>query len=208
MVVKIAQVQAMPEAINTLLIPIEELPPGSLGAIRRQVTENLITMVATQLKVSPDTLVARDIRPQDDLDWCSNTDFAATEVTTEIWNIGTHASNTGFQKMVKTASTTMGDQRWIAIYGVRDMRTCFATQVTQAITLLKITVGNSVKAIWDTSKLAAYKLNPVGVSPSVIVIPQNTQYQFEGYISGAAGTICWVSLEGMVVEPRGKVISP
>ena len=197
------------EAINTLLIPIEELPPGSLGAIRRQVTENLIQMVATQLKVSPDTLVARDIQPQVDLDWNSNTDFAGAEVTTEIWNTTTHATYTGFQKMIKTTTNTMGDQRWVAIYGIRDWRPCFAATVTPAISLLKVIVGNSVKAIWDTTKLATYRMNPVGISPSVVIIPQNTQYQFEGYIIDAAGgTAVWIGLEGVVVEPRGKVISP
>ena len=195
------------EAINTLLIPIEELPPGSLGAIRRQVTENLVNIVATQLKMNPRDLVARDIRPQSDLDWGSGTSFATGAVTTDIWNITTHGSNVGFQDIIVSGSDVMGDQRWCAIYGVRDMRTCFATQVTQAITLLKITVGNSVKAIWDTTKLAAYKQNPVGICPSPIIIPQNTHFQFAGYIL-AVSTVCWASLEGVIVEPRGKVISP
>ena len=194
------------EATNTLLIPIEELPPGSLGAIRRQVTENLIIMAATQLKVSPNDLVARDIRPQSDLDWGSNTDFG-TAVITEIWNI-TCAATTGYQNIIVTTNNTMADQRWVAIFGVRDMKSCFATKITQAISLLKITVGNSVKAIWDITKLYAYKMNPVGVSPSVVVIPQNTQYQFAGYLVTNAQPVCWVSLEGVVVEPRGKVISP
>lgn len=195
------------EAINTLLIPVEELPPGSLGAIRRQVTENLLTMVTTQLKVSRDTLVARDIRPQSDLDWGSNTDFANAAVTTDIWNITSDGSNTGYQGIITAGSTSMADQRWIAIYGLRDMKSCFATIVTQAMTLFKIIVGNSVKAIWDTSKILCYKNNPIGICPSPIVIPQNTQFQFEGYIL-ATTTVSWVSLEGVVVEPRGKVISP
>lgn len=201
---------AINEAINTLLIPVEELPPGSLGAIRRQVTENLLTMAATQLKVSRDTLVARDIRPQSDLDWGSGAaaaEFTDSEVTTEIWNITTDTAATGYAKMITGASTVMADQRWVAIYGIRDMKSCFATQVTQAITLFKITVGNSVKAIWDTSKILCYKNNAIGICPSPIVIPQNTQFQFDGYIL-AVSTVCWVSLEGVVVEPRGKVISP
>lgn len=196
-----------PEAINTLLIPVEELPPGSLGAIRRQVTENLLTMAATQMKVNRNTLVARDIRPQSDLDWGSNTDYADSAVTTDIWNITVDGSNTGYQKLITSASTSMADQRWVAIYGLRDMKSCFATIVTQATTLFRITVGNSVKAIWDTSKILCYKNNPIGICASPIIIPQNTQFQFEGYIL-TVGTVCWISLEGVVVEPRGKVISP
>jgi len=198
------------EPINTLLIPVEELPPGSLGAIRRQVTENLFNIVSTQLKVSRDTLIARDIRPQSDLDWGSGAaaaEFTDSEVTTEIWNITTDTAVTGYAKMITAASTIMEDQRWIAIYGLRDMKSCFATIVTQAITLFKITVGNSVKAIWDTSKILAYKNNPIGICPSPIIIPQNTQFQFEGYILNTS-TVCWVSLEGVVVEPKGKAISP
>lgn len=196
------------EAINTLLIPIEELPPGSLGAIRRQVTENLINTVATQLKVSPDTLIARDIRPYTDLAWGTNSDFTGSAISTDIWNVAQVSSAGAFYDIVTDASTTMADRRWVAIYGIRDMRTCFATRVIQAITLFKITVGNSVKAIWDTTKLAAYKLNPVGVSASAVIIPQNSQFQFSGYCTGSATTVCWVSLEGVIVEPRGKVISP
>ena len=87
------------------------------------------------------------------------------------------------------------------------MKSCFATIVTQAITLIKLEVGNSIKAIWDTTKLLAYKQNPVGVCTSAVIIPQNTQFQIYGYILNT-GTVCWVSLEGVVVEPRGKVVSP
>ena len=198
------------KAINTLLIPVEELPPGSLGAIRRQVTENLLTLASQQMKMSRDNLVARDIRPQSDLDWGSGAaaaEFTDSEVTTEIWNITTDTAATGYCKMITSASTVMADQRWIAIYGLRDMKSCFATMVTQAMTLFKITVGNSTKAIWDTSKLLCYVKNPIGICPSPIIIPQNTQFQFEGYILNTS-TVCWVSLEGVVVEPRGKVISP
>ena len=196
------------EASNTLLIPIEELPPGSLGAIRRQVTDNLIQMVSTQLKVGPETLVARDIRPYTDLAWGTNTDFTGSAISTDIWNVTQVSSAGAFFDIVVDTSTTMADRRWVAIYGIRDMRTCFATRIIQAISLFKITVGNSTKAIWDTTKLAAYKNNPVGVSASAVIIPQNTQYQFSGYCIGSATTVCWVSLEGVIVEPRGKVISP
>lgn len=196
-------------AINTLLIPVEELPAGSLGAIRNEVTKNLINLASTQLKISPDLLIARDIRPYSDLAWCTHANFVTSALTTDIWNATTDGALTGFQEMISTTSSAnvMTDQRFVAIYGVRDMRTCFATQVTQAISLLKIEVGTSTKAIWDTTKLSCYKKNPVGVCPSAIIIPQNTSYQFYGYII-AVSTVCWVSLEGVVVEPRGKVISP
>ena len=194
-------------AINTLLIPIEELPPGSLGAIRRQVTDNLIQIVSTQLKVSPNTLVSRDLRCFTDLAWGTGANYATTAATKDIWEVTTDGSLTAYQEMITTASTNMADQRWVAIYGLRDMKSCFATKVTQATSLIKFIVGNSVKAIWDTSKLLCYKNNPVGVCPSAIIIPQNTQYQIEGYIL-TASTVCWISLEGVIVEPRGKVISP
>ena len=196
--------------INVLLTPVEELPPGSLGAIRRQVTESLISLASTQLKIGSDSLVARDIRPYDDLAWCTHANFVTSALTTNIWNAQTDGALTGYQEMIVTTGTpsnTMADQRFVAIYGVRDMRTCFATKVTQAISLLKVDVGNSTKAIWDTTKLAAYKQNPVGVCSSAVIIPQNTVYQIYGYII-TVSTVCWVSLEGVVVEPRGKVISP
>ena len=47
----------------------------------------------------------------------------------------------------------------------------------------------------------------MGICPSAVIIPQQTYYQIYGYII-AASTVSYVSLEGLVVEPRGKVVSP
>ena len=189
------------------LIPYQELAPGQIGAIRNQVRKALVKQASEELNVPPETLVVRDILPQTDLDWGSNTNFATSEVTTEIWTITTHGSNTGYQEVITSASTAMARQRYVAIFGLRDNRYNAATVPVQSTTLWKIDVGHSIKAIWDVSKLYPYKSEVMGICPSAVIIPQQTYYQIYGYII-AASTASYVSLEGLVVESRGKIVNP
>lgn len=184
----------------TQLIPFQELSSGQIGAIRNQVTKGLLALAAAQLKMPVDNLVVRDIRPQADLDWGSTANFGS--VSTDIWT--TTTATTGYVAALST--TTMADQRFVAIYGLRDARYNAATIREQTTTLWKFDVGHSVKAIWDISKCYAYKTMVVGISPSAVVIPQNAYFQIYGY--EIASALTYVSLEGIVVEPRGRVVSP
>ena len=195
----------------TSLIPIKELAPGALGAIRNQVTAALVAKASTELKMPPENLVVRDIRPFSDLAWGTDavTGLAKAALTGNEWSMQTDDALAGYLPLVTVASTIMADQRFVAIYGIRDSRFSHPTITAYQCSLWKIVVGNSVKSIWDASKLYAYRKEAVGVTNSAIIIPQNTQYQIYGYLPTAKGNVFeWVQLEGMVCEPRGKVVSP
>ena len=198
----------------TQLIPSEELTVGQIGAIRNMVVKNLLALASKELSMPVTNLVARDIRPQSDLDWASDTNatdgLANAAVTTDIWQFTTDASLHEYLSCITSASRVMGDQRFVAIYGIRTSRMAMATPLEVQCTLWKLVVGNSIKAIWDSERLNAYQNNIAGFTPSAVVIPQNTQWNIYGYLpSTAAGTILtYTNLEGIVVEPRGKVVSP
>ncbi|MBW2559622.1 MAG: hypothetical protein JRE40_02080 [Deltaproteobacteria bacterium] len=193
----------------TQLIPVQELAPGAVAAIRNEVVNFLLAKASSELKMGRDLLIARDLRPQSDLDWGSDatTGLAKTALTTDIWNLTSDDSLSGYLPLITSASTVMADQRYVGIFGLRDTRMALATPIAQVTSLWKFDVGHSVKAIWDLSKCNAYKSMICGVSPSAIIIPQNTYFQIYGY-SIATNTAHYVLLEGVVVEPRGKVISP
>lgn len=195
-------------AVNDVtLIPAAELAPGALGAIRLQVTKALLEAASKELQLPQNDLVVRDIRPQADLDWGSHANFVTGLITTELWTCTTDGALTGFQEIIVSGSDVMADQRFMAIYGIADSRYSQNTIAAPCVSLFKIVVGNSVKAIWDTQPLNAYRKNAVGVSPSAIIIPQNTQFQLYGYIT-ATSVVCNIHVLGLVCEPRGKVLSP
>lgn len=195
------------------LIPAQELAAGQVGAIRNQVAKGLVAKAAAELKMSPDNLVVRDIRPQADLDWASDANatdgLASTAITVDRWDFTSDASLTGYLSNIVSGSRTMHDQRFMAIYGLRDSRMSEPTPPLMQCTLWKIVVGNSTKVIWDMSKCYAYKTKAIGICPSAVIIPQNAQFCIYGYLPASAGSaVSWVSVEGIIVEPRGLVISP
>ncbi|MCD6362140.1 MAG: hypothetical protein J7M38_14880 [Armatimonadetes bacterium] len=191
------------------LIPYQELAPGQIGAIRNQVAKSLLSLASDKLQMPADNLIIRPLRPQSDLDWGSDatTGLANAAVTTEIWNLTTDASLSGFLPLITSASTTMADNRFVAIYGIKDSRFNAASVPAQSTSLWKFDVGHSTKAIWDLSKCYAYRSNVAGFSPTAVIIPQNSYFQIYGY-SIATNTASYVSLIGMVCEPRGLVVSP
>jgi len=124
----------MNRAIQTQLIPVVELAPGTVARIRNEVIAQVVAMASAELNRPPEDFVVRDIRPQDDLDWLSTTDVVTSAITTETW-IGTSDDSKvygQFKGAITSASTVMADNRWIAIYGVKDMRSALATIVEPA----------------------------------------------------------------------------
>jgi len=190
----------------TQLIPAPELPLGQIGHIRNQVRKALLAQASSDLRLPVDNLVVRNIRPQSDLDWCSNSDYS-TAVTTDIWPCTVKSAAT-YKDIITSASTTMADQRFVAIYGLRDSRFAIATPIAQTTSLFKFDVGHSVKSIWDLTKCYCYRSKVVGISTSAIIIPQNTYFQISGYLFDSSAVASYISLIGLVCEPRGQVISP
>jgi len=169
------------------LIPLAELSPGQAASIRNEVIDAVVKIASTELKLPADKLVVRDIRPKTDLGY-ANEDYK--EVT---------GSTTGvFETM---CSGTMADQRWVAIYGVRD------DSPSPSVTQLKFTIGGSDRVIWDIQGLYGVNETKVGLSPSPVIIPQNIPFTIQRYVI-AAQLGAHIILKGVTVEPVGKTLTP
>lgn len=176
------------DAARVSLIPMRELSPGQAGKIRNQVITNLITMVSQKLKCDPGQLVIRDIRPQGDLDY-----------SVEDWGEITGATADAFETM---SEGTMGDNRWVAIYGVKThIDRCNCSQI-------KVSVGNAERTIWSLMELTADENGDmVGFSPMAAIIPENTVYTISRYVR-IANASAEIALKGFVCEKRGILVSP
>ena len=214
----------------TQLIPLAEMTPGQVGAIRNQVVTQLVRLVASELNMASEKLVVRDVRPFRDLAMYA---AGTTAATIDEW-LYDATTTTADAFTTVTGSGTMADQRWVAIFGVRDLRrgvgvhttgmglfeaTTFVGDATsfgkvadlpgQVVSLVKINVGGSDKVIWDLTSFEGYTDKLAGFSPSAIIIPQNSAFNIYYYFkTTAAGIRAYLQLIGIVVEPRGKVVSP
>jgi len=202
--------------VETQLIPTAELAPGAVSAIRDTVISQLIALAATELKKDPKDLIVRDLRPYTDLAWATHADIGTAALTEDKWDFTSDdAVNYGaFTDMVVAGSDVMADGRFVAIYGVKDLRMAQNAPIEQALSELKLYVGGNDRVIWDLQSMQAYPNHLSAVSPSAVIIPQRTIYQIYGYgclghDGGASSNIIsWLMLEGVVVESRGLVISP
>lgn len=199
---------------NVTLTPIQEMAPGQVSAIRNSVIDAVVAKASRELSLPETKLVVRDIRAFDDLGFGNNTDYMATVTSTNVW--GTFkASNTYIVTAASPGaycdaiadSTAMGDNRYVALFGVRDWRMARPTIVDAEITLIKFNVGNADKVIWDLTKVEAYQNYVAGFTPSAIVIPPLAAYQISCYLR-AGGIAPCLQLVGVVVEPVGLLITP
>ena len=167
------------------LIPFSELSLGQAAKIRNDIIQALVAKAVKELNKPPGLLVVRDILPKTDLDF-----------TNEDWYESTGSSSTW-----ETMSTgTMGDERYVGIYGIKADPDAFSCNA------IKFNVGGADKAIWLLQSLREYD-DMVGLCPSGIIIPQNIIYTISRYVLYTLSSSCLI-LKGVVVEPRGKVISP
>jgi len=215
----------MADVALTQLIPIQEMAPGAVTAIRNQVINALVAQASRELNMPASQLVVRDVRPLGDLSLYST---GTTTSTSERWGYVATGTTTGYVA-INAATNTMGDQRYVAVFGIRDKYSGAvsgsATTATQAgypskdvVSLVKINVGGGDKAIWDLSGMYAYTEARVAFTPGAVVIPQNASFQISYYREGSlevgvptapvTDEKSWLQLVGIVVEPRGKVISP
>jgi len=205
----------MNKAVNTTLIPVAELSPGAVAKIRNDTIAVVLAKVSAEIGMPTEKLVVRDIRPFTDLGWATGATITTAVSTENHWDFSLDDSETegAFTVLNSTSYQTMADQRFIVIYGVKDRRMALATPIVQAMSELRITTGGNVRAIWDLQKMQAYPSKMAAVTNSPVIIPQNTDYQFAGYngISddgGSSDVVSYIMLEGFVVEPMGRVLSP
>ena len=172
-------------ATLTQLVPLSELAPGEASSIRNQFIKRLVQIAALETKLSPDRLVVRDIRPKDDLDY-----------TYQTWVETTGATESAYETM--STGTNVSD-RWIGFFGVK-------VSLDPPVSLIKFNIGGGDRAIWSLDSL-----NPeddmVGFSPAGVVIPPRAPYTISRYVVMATQQVT-VVLKGVIVEVRGKVISP
>lgn len=171
---------------QTQLIPASELAAGQAAFIRNEVIKKVVAMAVAKLNQLDSDIVVRDIRPKADLDY-----------TYEDWGESTGSTANDYETM---STGTMGDQRWMAIYGVKvdpDSLSC---------SMLKFNVGGGDKVIWQLQSLGA-RDDYVGLTPFGIIIPPNTPYTISRYVRSVSA-IANIMLKGVVIEPRGKVVSP
>ena len=202
-------------ANNVVLSPIAELAPGQVAAIRNQVIKATVAQASKELSLPPNKLVVRDIRPYSDLGFGNNTDYMADATVSNVWGTyevaGTYVQEggAGSYKDAVPDNTTMADQRYVAIYGVRDLRTGRPKGATtdKCVSVIKFDIGNAWRALWDCTKFEVYDNMPVGISSSAIVIPPLAAYQISPYVSINTMEPS-IQLMGVVVEPAGLLISP
>lgn len=174
------------------LVPFSELAPGQAAKIRSDLISGIIAMATTQLKLDPSKLVVRDVRAKDDLTLYT----AGSASGVEDWGCVTAATANAYENL---ATGTMGDQRWIGIYGVKINPGC-------ACTALKFHIGGGDRVIWQLQGLREED-NMVGLCPAGVVIPQNSPYTISRFVR-LGSSPAYIVLKGVVIEPRGRVISP
>jgi len=173
-------------AAQTQLVPASEFAPGQIGVIRNQLIEEVVKQVAAKTNKAANQLVVRDIRPKDDLDY-----------TYADWNEQTGSTADAYETM---STGTMGDRRWLVLFGVK-----FNSEAL-SVTQLKFNIGGADKAIWNLESLNEDD-GMVGICPGGIIIPENIPYTISRYVRSASAP-CNLVLKGVVIEPRGLVVSP
>ena len=175
--------------IHTELIPASELAPGEISSIRNNFIRKLVGVAQLELKVPVDSIVVRDIRPLDDLDY-----------TYQTWTESTGATESAYETMSTGAGTAAKERdRWIGIFGVR-------VSADPAVSLIKFNVGGGDRAIWSLASLRPED-DMVGYSPAGVVISPSQQFTISRYVVQASTQVTIV-LKGVVVEVRGRLISP
>ena len=210
------------------LIPIQELTPGMVGKIRNDVIQGVVALASKELSIPPTNLVVRDVRPFNDLGMYAGGTTAAA-IDEWLYDATTTTAN-AFTSV--SGAKTMGDQKFVALFGIRDLRRGVGVHSTgmgadwestaaasdawhpyplagAVVSLVKINVGGADKVIWDLTSMEAYQDMNVGFTQAPVLIPQNVSYNLYYYFkTTAAGLRAWLQLIGVVVEPRGLTISP
>ena len=175
------------------LIPFSELSPGQAGTIRNELIRKIVSEAVARLRLPEERLIVRDIRAKDDIVIYSK----GADANVEDWGAVTGTTADAYETM---ATGTVDDQTWIGLYGVK------ADAEANACSAIKFNVGGADRMIWQLQALSEED-GFVGFCPSGLIIPQNTIYTISRFVRDISSPAKLV-LKGIVVEPRGKVVSP
>jgi len=152
----------------------------------------MVTDAVRLLNLTADRLVVRDIRAKDDITLYTGSSAAGVE----DWGCLTGTTANAYETM---ATGTMGDQRFLGIFGVK-------VSDILAVTALKFSIGNADRAIWQLQQLSEED-SYIGFAPTGIIIPAATVYTISRYVRNVSN-VANIVLKGVIVEPRGQVITP
>jgi hypothetical protein len=175
-------------AIEVQLIPLSELGPGQAAAIRNEAINYVVRIASSELRLAASKLLVRDIDPAVDLGYSRATWFGRTGDTVDTYEV--------------MCTGTMADMRYIGLYGVQD------SSDPISVGKIRVNVGGSDKTIWCLEGLYSMEGAPrVGLSPSVILIPQRKKYTIYRYVL-VANSPAQIVLKGFAVEAVGRIFSP
>ena len=159
--------------------------PSEVDAIKEEkklTTQDILkNMALKQLRVPESELVVRSLRPEDL--GLSGSSFSYPIATANAWN--------------NIVSSTMGDNRFIAITGV--------VYTGSIITQLRIVAGGATREIWNVQAIPSMK-TPRYVDLTPTAIQQNQSLSIDVYAINASASESLV-FEGIVVEKRGLVVA-
>ncbi len=96
---------------------------------------------------------------------------------------------------------TIGNNRWIAIYGLR------TNQTAELISGLKVTAGGALKMDRNIEWVSATQDKSLYFDP--VIVEQNTLIKIEGYNVGTTTDTGYVLVFlGIVAEKKGQVLAP
>lgn len=156
-----------------------------------QMVKDLRSKAETELKLKPDRVVYRDLRPED-IGLTSGV-FSSTMNSVSSWN-----------KIINTL--TVADNRFIGINGIFYPR----ISGTQAATQLRVTRANSVARYWNIQGINVTE-NAQRFFDDPIIVGQNQILTIEAFVPNVkANTIKAedIILMGAVVERKGILINP
>jgi len=180
-------------ATRAYLIPVQEMTPGQATSIRERAIDEGLAEASAKLKMPVGELVARDILPDEDLDYATHGWHELTGTTRDIYETMCQGSETG---------GVIKNNRFLVIFGVNDL------SESMSVSALKFNFGGADRAIWNLENLYSANGGPrVGITPFAVMIPQNIPLTVSRYVEHTA-VPAHIVLRGVTIEPRGKVISP
>lgn len=153
-----------------------------IKAIQAKIDEVLLDMASKELGVSVDELVVRDLMPSDI--GFSNEDWTVSASTANTYNDFT--------------STTVADNRFIAIYGVAGVD-------TDIVSAVRFTSGAKTLDIWSLQEIRALQ-NRFKAAKRPIILRQNTAIDIDIYAT-STGSVT-MPLLGRVCELKGRTVEP
>ncbi len=183
------------------LIPIDQVSPEQVDALREAVEASLIQQAAKS-RSDVTGWRARDLLSFTDLAIVSGGQGAGTA---NYWGCGALVASTA---LVYVPNTVLASQEFVGIYGIAIPDA--APAVVEI--LMETAAGASTKARWNVENLYA-SLQPIGITSEWIYYGAQATVQVTlfpnavGKAVGADGVADHVELMGLMVMPVGDVIS-